>query len=84
LTGTEGRFEDNLFLYLYILAVVHPIDLTFLIDGSINAGEDNFHKELTFVRKLCNRLVLLGFSNGCRAADDGQLHKTAVDTQTLL
>ena len=42
--------------------LVHPIDLAFLIDGSINAGEDNFKKELTFVRKLCNRLVLLRFS----------------------
>ena len=39
------------------LDVIHPIDLMFLIDGSINAGVDNFNKQLTFVRKLCNRLV---------------------------
>ncbi|XP_028412170.1 cochlin-like isoform X2 [Dendronephthya gigantea] len=30
----------------------------FLIDGSINAGEDNFNKQLTFVRKLCNRFPI--------------------------
>ena len=40
-----------------LLDGVHPIDLMFLIDGSINAGQDNFYKELTFVRKLCNRLL---------------------------
>ena len=37
--------------------VVYPIDLIFVIDGSMNAGEDNFNKELVFVRKLCNRLI---------------------------
>ena len=38
--------------------VVYPIDLIFVIDGSMNAGEDNFNKELVFVRKLCNRFPI--------------------------
>ena len=47
----------NIYRSVFGLLVVHPIDLIFLIDGSINAGEDNFKKELIFVSKLCNRFV---------------------------
>ena len=36
---------------------VYPVDLGVLIDGSMNAGQDNFNKELEFVRKLFDRFV---------------------------
>ena len=57
-------------MYICAVDVVQPIDLVFLIDGSINAGEDNFNKELTFVRKLCNRLVKnFNFAKICQFAN---------------